>query len=182
VESVNKVEHYIINQETVLLTGEYDSNGKLCTRVLEGESDFFVDQSPIQVITATMNYYGHNFKGAIEGAQSILGKTPMCPIMVCVEQDICLFPHRSPVHADCIWFNYKHVVKTHADGCYTNIELSNGHIIKVKARHASFNHKKQKAGDLRRILFERSQAIKMLYDKPKKEYTRCIKTGKLQIK
>lgn len=179
---MNKVEHYIVNQETVLLTGEYDSNGKLCTRVLEGERDIFINQSPLKVITAKMHYYGHNFKGAIEGAQSILGKTPMCPIMVCVEQDICLFPHRSPVHADCIWFNYKHVVQTHANGCYTNIELSNGHLIKIRAKHAAFNHKKQKAGDLRRILVERSQAIRILYDNPKKEYSRCTTTGKLQVK
>lgn len=169
-EHVNTVDHYIINQKTIMLTGEYDNYGNLFTKVIEGNHCILVKQSPLKLISDTMHYYGHNLKGAIEGAQSILGKIQMCPIMVSSEQDICLFPHKSPMHADCIWFSYKHVIQARTEEGYTLVELSNGHFLKIKIRLYSFNHKKQNAGDLRRILQDRSKSTVALYFKPRKEY------------
>lgn len=179
---MEKQARYIVNENTVLLMREYDSYGKQCTRVIEGKDWILVDQTPLQVIAESMNYYGINFRGAIEGARSILGKIHMCPIMVSQVQDICLFPHKSAGHPECIWFNHQHVLNTHAIGRHTLVELSNGHSIKVEARLTAFNSKKQKAGDLRRILFERTHTTQILYVEPKTEYIRDHKTGKLQIR
>ncbi len=181
VENLKKVKTYIINQETVLLTGEYDQYGKLCTRVIEGDQSILVDHPPLKVISKSINYFGFSLKGAIEGAKTILGKVKMCPIMICPVQDICMFPHTSPVNHDCIWFNHSNVLHTQPMGRYTLVELSNGRSIKIQARHTAFNNKKQKAGDLRRIIHERSHTKIVLYLEPKQEYERCKETGRIHF-
>ncbi|SEN02470.1 competence protein ComK [Mesobacillus persicus] len=175
------INRYIINQKTILVTGKYHSFGKLCTIVLEGETPILVDQSPIQVIRESLHYYGQNLQGAVEGAKSILGKAKMYPFIVCQAQDICLFPHISPTHPECIWFNHSHIIHTHAQGRETIIELSNSRTLEIKAKLTSFNTKKQKAGDLRRIVAERSNNSMIIHLEPKKEYKQCKDTGSIEF-
>lgn len=178
-ERLKLMNRYVINQKTILITGKYDSYGKLCTLVLEGETPILVDKPPLKVIGESLHYYGRNLKGAVEGAKSIIGEGKMSPFIVCEAQDICLFPHISPSSAECIWFNHTHIINTHAKGEFTIIELSNGHSLRVKAKLTSFNTKKQKAGDLRRIVTERASSSIVLYVESKKEYKQCKLTGSI---
>lgn len=180
-EHLKLINRYVINHRTILVTGKYNSFGKLCTIVLEGETPILVDQSPIQIIRESLHYYGQNLKGALEGAKSILGKAKMYPFIVCQVQDICLFPHISPTHPGCIWFNHRHIIHTRAQGRETIIELSNGRSLKIKAKLTSFNTKKQKASDLRRIVAERSNSTIILHVEPKKEYKQCKLTGIIEF-
>jgi len=181
VARLNILNRYIINLNTILVTGKYNSFGKLCTIVIEGESTILVDKSPINVIKDSLRYYGQDLKGAIEGSKSILGTAKMQPFIVCEAQDICLFPHISPTHPDCIWFNHVHIIHTKALGLYTLIELSNRRSFKIKARLTAFNTKKQKAGDLRRIISERSNCPNILYIEPNKEYKQSKVTGIIEF-
>ncbi|MFS0638168.1 competence protein ComK [Mesobacillus foraminis] len=171
--------HYIIKQKTELVTGEFDGYGKLCTRVIEGNMPLLVDLPPNKVLIESTNYYGSNLKGAIEGAKTILGNIHLCPFMVSQNLDICLFPNKSSVHHDCIWFNHEHVLNTWSQGRYTIVEFRNGNSLKLRTRQASFNSKKQKAGDLRRILTERVLSGGNLEYVASKQYGICKETGKL---
>lgn len=181
VEGLKLINRYIINRKTILVTGKYNSFGKLCTIVLEEDTPMLVDQSPIQVIRNSLHYYGQNLKGAIEAAKVILGEAKMYPFIVCQVQDICLFPHISPTHAECIWFNHMHIIHTYAQGPNTVIELSNGRSLILKARLTAFNTKQQKAGDLRRIVTERSNSPVILYGNTKKEYKQSKDTGNIEF-
>ena len=49
---------FIIDQKFVCMQGEYDERGKLCSRVTEGKINFLVDQSPEEMIDATLKYIG----------------------------------------------------------------------------------------------------------------------------
>ena len=178
---MNQLKKYVVNQKTILLAGEYTQYGRLYTRVVEGDQSMLVELPPISVLIDTLHYYGKNLKGAIEGAKSILGKVQMCPIIVSDVQDICLFPHVSPERQDCIWFSHKHVIKTHSHGRCTVVELSNGRSLLVSGKLAAFNSKKQKAGDLRRIVHERSHSLMTLDDKPKRAYLLCPMTGRIRF-
>ena len=76
------LDHYLINEETVLLTGEYDQFGRLCTRVIEAEKTFIVNLKPRQVINNTLLKLGSDFRGVRESSKDILGTVHMCPIKI----------------------------------------------------------------------------------------------------
>ncbi|HEY2421612.1 MAG TPA: competence protein ComK [Neobacillus sp.] len=142
---------YVIDTKMILMMGEYDSYGKLCARVMKGETSFLIDRSPLHLLNDALMYIGFDLRGAMAGAKRILDKRSMCPIMVNPYQGICLFPSHSPFNADCIWFNPEHIVTTKAVGRKTKVELSNGHSILIDQRLYAFNDKLQTAIQLKRI-------------------------------
>ncbi|MEH7373558.1 IS3 family transposase [Neobacillus drentensis] len=58
-----------MEKKMILLTGEYDCYGKLCTRVMAGGSSFLVDRTPLQLLDDTLNYIGYDLRGAIASAK-----------------------------------------------------------------------------------------------------------------
>ena len=151
------VTEYIINQKFVCMVGEYDQRGKLCSRVTEGKIDFLVDQSPEEIIDATLKYIGFDLKGAKSGARAILGNVKMCPIMVYPAHNICLFPHKSSTNHDAIWFNVDHIEQTRRLGKKTQVDLSNGVTMIIDSMITAFNAKIAIAKQLKDITGKRNQ-------------------------
>jgi competence protein ComK len=171
----------LIDSSLILMTGEYDQNGKLCARIMIGEKSLLVDRTPVQLLDDTLTYIGFDLRGAIAGAKSILGTRHMCPIMVNPYQGLCLFPNKSPFKEECIWFNPEHIVNTTPIGGKTELELSNGHSIIVDTKLTSFNTKMQRALQLKRLTNERGNQPSSLtfYLEPKKRHQLSReKTGK----
>ncbi|MEH7076562.1 competence protein ComK [Neobacillus drentensis] len=142
---------YFVEKKMILLTGEYDGYGTLCTRVVTGGVSFLVDQTPLQLLDDNLVYIGYDLRGAMSSAKNILGERVGCPIIINPYLGICLFPNKSPYKSDCIWFNPEHIVRTKAIGAKTEIELSNGHSIIVDTRLTSFNNKILQAKQLMQI-------------------------------
>lgn len=165
----------------ILLTGEYDCFGKLCARVMAGESSFLVDRSPLQLLDDTLTYIGYDLRGATASAKLILGERARCPIIVNPYLGICLFPNMSPHNVDCIWFNPEHIVRTIAVGYKTEVVLSNGHSILVDSRLTFFNNKIHKANQLLQITMKRgnqSGPILFYLEPQKRHQLTKEKTGK----
>ncbi|MED4206660.1 competence protein ComK [Neobacillus mesonae] len=146
---------YMIDEMMILMTGEYDQYGKLCTRVMDGAAAFLVDRTPLQLLDDTLTYIGFDLRGAMSSAKLILGKKMKYPVIVNPYLGVCLFPVNSPHKADCIWFNPEHIMKTTAAGNKTKVELSNGYYIMVDLKLYYFNNKIQTARQLMRISKER---------------------------
>lgn len=136
------------------MTGFYDRNGKLCSLVNELYRTIIVDRSPLEILEDSIRCSGFDLKGALSTAKWILGDIPMCPFMVNPIQGICVFPTKSSKHEETIWFNPCHIVWTDPYYLYTKVKLTNGLVITVPCRLFSFNTKKQKAEQLRRITAE----------------------------
>lgn len=145
------VKNYVINQRTVLLTGEYALEGRLCTRIVEGYRTFLVDKKSLEVLDATLKSVGFDLRGAREGAKYHLNGESMCPIIVNPIKGICMFPINSPYKYDCIWLNPKHIVKTESKGRKTIVYFSNGYYITIGLSQMVFNNKWNKADQLIRI-------------------------------
>lgn len=145
------IKNYVINQRTILLTGEYALDGRLCTRIVEGYRTFLVDKRPSEVLDATLKSVGFDLRGAREGAKYHLNGESMCPIMVNPVLGICLFPINSPYKYDCMWFNPEHIEKTASEGRKTVVHFSNGYYITVGLSVIVFNNKWNKADQLRRV-------------------------------
>lgn len=165
----------------ILMTGEYDSYGKLCARVMAGKTSFLIDRTPLHLLDDSLIYIGFDLRGAMKSAKMMLDKRNKCPIIVNPYLGICLFPSHSPYKADCIWFNPEHIVKTNAAGNKTEVILSNGHSILVDSRLTYFNDKIQTAVQLKRMSTERGHnpGSMTFYLVPKKEQQLSKeKTGK----
>lgn len=161
--------------------GEYDQNGKLCSRIMVEKTTLLVDRAPLNLLDDTLKYIGFDLRGAIAGAKYILNKTVKCPIIANPYQSVCLFPSKSPQKQDCIWFNPDHIVNTKAIGNKTEVELSNGHFMLVDAKLTAFNTKLQTANQLKRLTKERGiQASPLLFylEPPKKHQLLKEKSGK----
>ncbi|GAM14750.1 competence protein ComK [Mesobacillus selenatarsenatis] len=166
---MNLLSDYTINQETVLLTGEYNENGKLCTRVIEGEDTFLVDMKPIDVINKTLLGLGSNFNAGRKSSREILGDIYMCPIKINCNLGIWLFPTKSYNNEFCVWFSLTHVKKTKAVGIRkTEVYLSYNHTFVINMKESKFNQRKQAAKDLRYEMTKNSQGILTFYVEPKK--------------
>lgn len=161
---------YIVNQETVLLTGEYDRFGKLCTRVIEGKETFLVNKKPLEIINETLLGLGSDFRGGRESSKKILGTTHMCPIKINCQLGIWLFPTKSYNHDFCVWFSLNHVKRTKARGIRkTEVFLSYGHSFVIGMKESSFNNKRQKAEDLREEMLKNSKGPLTYYiEEPRK--------------
>ncbi|WP_303046826.1 competence protein ComK [Bacillus sp. MRMR6] len=169
------VNYYFVEKNMVLMTGEYDQHGKLCSRVMVGNLSFLVERTNLQILDDTLKYIGLNLKGSIVGAKSILGNRCMCPFIVNPYQGICLFPDKSPTKDDCIWFNPDHIINTTAIGNKTEVKLSNGHSIIVDSKRSHFNNKIETANQLKRTSLERGNHPSpiTLYLEPKKGRQLC---------
>ncbi|MEH7544853.1 competence protein ComK [Neobacillus vireti] len=146
---------YLLDEDIILMTGEYNNEGKFCARIMVGGQTLLVNRTPIQVMDDTLKYIGFDLKGAIKGTKNILGNINMCPILVNPYKGICLFPYKSPKKEDCVWFNPDHIVKTKTRGCKTEVELSNGVSIIIDLKKYYFINKIQTALLLKNISRER---------------------------
>jgi competence protein ComK len=163
------VNYYIINLQMVLMMGEYNRYGKLCTRVMELDKTFLVDKTPLEVLKDTINYIGFDLKGARSAAKLIVGNVSMCPVMVNPIHGLCAFPNQAYKNNDTIWFNPIHIIKTSPHGTNTMVDLSNGYSIEVHSRLSSFNRKWQNAQLLRRVTVERGNShITLIVDQKRK--------------
>lgn len=171
---------YIVDEKLILLMGEYDPFGKLCSRIMAGKSAFMVDRTPLQLLDDSLIYIGFDLRGAVAGAKSVLNKKMKCPIIVNPYLGICLFPSKSPYKPDCIWFNPNHIVNTTAFGNKTKVELSNGYSITMDEKLSTFNDKIQLAQQLLRQSIERGTRPGIsFYVEPKKDHQLTKeKTGK----
>jgi competence protein ComK len=175
------IKNFYIDKKVILVMGEYDQNGKLCTRVMVEKTTLLVDRPPLHLLDDTLKYIGFDLRGAIAGAKFILNKTVKCPIIVNPYQNVCLFPSKSPQKQDCIWFNPDHIVNTKANGNNTEVELSNDHFMLVDAKLTAFNNKLQTANQLKRPTKERglqASPLHLYLEPPKRHQLLKKKSGK----
>lgn len=164
---------YFLNEKTVLLTGEYDRYGRLCTRVIEGERTFLVNMKPMEVINSSLQLLGSNFHSVRETSRQILGDIHMCPIKINCNLGVWIFPTKSYRNDFCVWFSLIHVKKTRPLGARrTEVYLSYNHTFIIEMKESSFNQKRQKAEDLREAMLKNTQSPLTFYLEPKKGF--CI--------
>src|SRR5690606_8911775 len=102
--------------------------------------------SPLHLIDTNLRFRGSSMRGALDGAQAILEKKNMNPLIMDREQDIILFPCRSPFRADCVWLSLRHVKNYKGvSNSHTQVELSNERTIIIDVSRSTFTKKIQRA-------------------------------------
>lgn len=141
---------YAISTETIIILPDYNENGFLNSLLCKKDGVSKAGLSPYNLIDTNLRFRGSSMRGALEGAQAILGKMNMNPLILDKEQDIILFPCRSPQREDCVWLALQHVKQYRSAGkSRTQVELSNGSTITLDVSRQTFEKKIQRAYELR---------------------------------
>lgn len=141
---------YVISSETIVILPDYNENGYLHSLLCTKDGFSKVGLSPYNLIDTNLRFRGSSMRGALEGAQAILGKMNMNPLILDQEQGIILFPCRSPQREDCVWLSLQHVKQYKTAGkTRTRVELSNGSTIIIDVSKLTFEKKMQRAYELR---------------------------------
>lgn len=166
-----KQEH-IINTKTVLFRGFYYEHGELFTKMIEGDEQFLIAMTPLELIDHSLLKYGSDFHGALRSAKELLGKSKkMYPIQINGTLDIWLFPTKSYKQQNCIWFGLNHIKDCKPLSVNrTKVSLSYGHTIEIEMREQAFKNKRNNAKELReKIVNNSNHPFNFLYE-PKKGF------------
>ncbi|MFD1031334.1 competence protein ComK [Metaplanococcus flavidus] len=140
---------YAIGSDTIIIMPNFDDNGFLHSLLGKKESVSKVGLSPYDLIDVNLRFRGSSMIGALEGAQAILGKMNMNPLILDREREIILFPCKSPFREDCVWLALSHVKHyRHAGKSLTQVALSNGSTITLDVSKQTFEKKMQRAYEL----------------------------------
>lgn len=155
--------NYVLDNNTILFSPMYDEFGYLHTTVRDVNGIFNTELGPTLLIDFNLRYYGSSLRGAIDGANMILGNGHMNPVIVNEKLDLYWLPSKSPYKDDCIWFALHHIKDYFdADGKRTKIIFSNGSTIIIEMSRNSFDLKVQKAYKLKGKLESRTKGTPMI--------------------
>lgn len=156
---------YIMNSETMLYIPEYDSCGKLCTRVMERNSEYVSTLTPTQLMDFNLRYFGSSLRGAFDGSKMILGKLNKNPIIVHERFNILWFPSKSHLHPECFWFAVHHIEDYFAvDKRRTKVIFINGKDVIVDVSIKAFEYRIQRSYLLKYRLEKRIKSMLIQYD------------------
>ncbi|WHY94702.1 competence protein ComK [Neobacillus cucumis] len=145
---------YTMNEEFVLMMGNYDGLGNRITRVVNGKDEILVNKPFLNIIDKNLLRLGSDFAGALHSSKDVLGSNiKMHPLKINKKLEIWLLPTKSYKHHKCVIFSLMHIKNVRPLGVKkTEVTTSYGHTIEIDMKFSAFNHKRQKAHDLRDIM------------------------------
>ncbi|WP_419887938.1 competence protein ComK [Neobacillus niacini] len=162
---------HLLNEKTVLLTGEYHNRGEVWSRVIEGKEMFLVKQNPITIIEESLLHVRSNLLSDQRSAKYLLSPTRMHPICVNPQLGIILFPTKNRKCHCNIWLSLIHVKTTNSIRTrQIEVLTSFGHTILIDMSERAFNNKRQKAVQLQEALTTNLNCPLNFYVEPKKGY------------
>ncbi|MCM3690651.1 competence protein ComK [Neobacillus niacini] len=162
---------HLLNEKSVLVTGEFSERGELWSRVMEGEETFLVKKTPTAIIEETLLHVGSDFLGARRSSKYLLPPMRMHPISVNPQMGILLFPTKNIKCPNCIWFSLIHVKTTKRVGInQTEVVTSYGHTILVDMTERAFRTRRHKAMELQETISKNLKCPIFFYVEPKTGY------------
>lgn len=135
-------QEYVISRETTAIIPRFDENGYLNSKICKKSGITNAGLSPFDIIDTNLRYRGSSMRGALEGAQAILDKKNMNPLILDKENNIILIPCCSPFREDCVWVSLQHVKRyDRAGNKKTKVELSNRNTIILDVSVFTFHQK-----------------------------------------
>lgn len=142
---------YEITEETCALI----AINELCTKVVELEDDFIINNSSLKILDYSCKYYGSSYLGRKEGSISILKKLYKIPIIVEESKSLIFFPISSPRYGNTTWISLKNIKSfIKLDKC-TEITFKSGKKIILKVSYTSLQNQILRASYLEMIFLSR---------------------------
>ena len=145
------MDKYEINKSTVALI-PIENN---CTKVIEEDSNFYVNMSPMNIIERSCEYFGSTYIGRSKGTKSLAGITHKSPIIIEESKNIIYFPTTSPRLKECTWLSLKHIKSYENKDGKSLVYFENGQVLMVDISYYSFDNQYLRASKLDSILNKR---------------------------
>ena len=144
--------NYEINYDTQLLL-PINSNQ---TKVIENDDEYIIDNTTLNVLEHSCEYFGSSYEGRKEGTKKLLGITHKSLIIVEESRRIIFFPTASVDNEKCIWINLEKIDNYFkVDNKNSAIKLKNGKIINLNISYGSLTNQILRASRLKYVLEER---------------------------
>ncbi len=144
--------NYEINYDTQIILPEEVNTSK----ILENEESYLIDNTPLEIMEHSCEYFGSSFEGRKEGTKKLLGITHKPPIIVEESRKIIFFPTTSPDNKNCSWINLESIDKYYkVNSKKSAIIFKNGEIIEFDMSYGSLCNQILRATRLKFVLEER---------------------------
>lgn len=148
------MESYEINRNTVALVPKEKR-----TIVYENDDSFVVDQTPLEIMEESCEYFGSSFQGRQTGTTKLVGYTHKVPIIVEESYNLIFFPTLSPKNDMCSWISYSQIMKIDKFKNKSILELKNGKKIIVDVSTSIIDNQLYRCSRLKDMLKIRKQDI-----------------------
>lgn len=113
---------YEITKNTYALIGK----DKQTTEIIERNKRFIINNSVINILKESCEYYGSTLDGRIRGSKKLLGMCYKLPVIIEGSNEIIFFPTSSPTKEDCCWIASNHIASYKAVDNNTCITFTDG--------------------------------------------------------
>lgn len=125
------------------------------SKIIEKDSIFIVDKTPLQVVEESCEYFGSSYQGRHRGTEILTGITHKSPIIIEESREIIFFPTSSPKLYDCAWISFKNVIKHSRVKNSCVIEFKSGYLLEVDVSYGSLENQILRAARLESVLRDR---------------------------
>lgn len=148
---------------------EYEINSKTLaiipidnevSKVLEGESVYYIKKTPTEIIDHSCRYFGSSYLGRFEGTKHILGFNYKAPIIIEETKRIIFFPTASPRLSNCAWINLHNIKSYTKDYKKSIILFKNGSKVRLEISYNSLENQIFRATRLAVLINERIKTKK----------------------
>ncbi len=151
-----KSSSFEITPLTMAIVPYEDKEGGVGTRILEKNTDYYVDVLPSKVIDEACKYFGSSLKGRQDGTFSISELTHKVPIAIDPYSGMYYFPTESPLRSTCIWIAHTHVKKIkEATHQRTEVIFTNDKRLIVDISYGSMQNQINRTAQFRYLLDNR---------------------------
>ena len=127
------------------------------TKVIEKSDEYIVDNSPLEIMEHSCEYFGSSFEGRKEGTKKLLGITHKPPVIIEESRQIIFFPTISPENSNCVWINLETIDKYYrVNPKKSAILFKNGDVIEFDISYGSLCNQILRATRLKYVLEERT--------------------------
>lgn len=126
------------------------------SKIIEENDEYYIDNSPLNILEHSCEYFGSSYEGRKEGTKKLLGITHKSPIIIEESRKIIFFPTSSPENQDCIWINLEKIDKYYkVDHKKSVIKFKNGELMEFDISIGSLTNQILRATRLKYVLEER---------------------------
>ena len=142
---------YEINCDTLALIPVSENE----TKVIERNNNFNVNNSVMNIIENSCEYFGSSYLGRHEGTKKLIGITHKAPIIIEESKNLIYFPTTSPRLDNCIWIALNNIKTYERKNGKTELEFTNNKKIRLDISFGSLDNQVLRATKLESVLRKR---------------------------
>ena len=148
---MERLKYYYINRSTCAIV-PIENN---MSEVVEIDTSFIVNKTPIEIIDESCRYFGSSYKGRTEGSKIMLGMNYKLPILIEEFNNLIFFPTSSPRFGQCIWISLNNIKNYMKFNSNSKLLFNSGKELVVKNSYYSLENQIFRASMLDSIVRRR---------------------------